>query len=58
MQQNINSQLCNDRDETINLIISEYSKLVPKSIRLDQTGWGKVIHWELRKKFKFNPMNK
>ena len=35
--------------------MSEYSKLVQ---RLDTTGVGKVIHWELCKKFKFDHTNK
>ena len=44
-----------DRDETINHIISECSKLSKKSIRLDM---GKVIHWELCQKFQFDRTNK
>ena len=39
MQENRNCRLCGDRDETINHIISECSKLEQKRIRLDTTGW-------------------
>ena len=38
MQQNSNFRLSGDRDETINNILSEGSKLV-QSIRLVITGW-------------------
>ena len=37
-QQNSKCSSCGDRDETINHIISEYSKLHRKSLRLDMTG--------------------
>ena len=40
-QQNSKCRLCGDRDETINHIISECSKLAQKSIRLDTTGGGR-----------------
>ena len=53
-QENSN-RLCGDRDKTINHIISECSK---KSTRLDTTGGGKAIHWELCKKLKFDPLTK
>ena len=33
-------RLCGDRDETINLIISECNKLA-QVIRLDTTGWAR-----------------
>ena len=53
-QQNSKCRLCGDRDETINHI-SECSKLAQK-VRHD---WiGKVIHWEMCKKFKFDHINK
>ena len=35
---NNNCRLCENREETMNLIISECSKLTQKSIRLDTTG--------------------
>ena len=38
-QQNRRCKLCGDRDETVDHIISKYSKLAQKSIRLDATGW-------------------
>ena len=44
-QQNSKCRLCSDRYETINHIISEF--------------WvGRVIHWEMCKKFKFDHANK
>ena len=46
-QQNSKCRLCGDRDETINHIKSECSKLAQKE----------VIHWEMRKKFKFDHAN-
>ena len=52
--------LCGDRNGTINHIISKYSKLVQKKrIILNTHDWvGKVIRWELCKKFKFYHTNK
>ena len=38
IQQNSKCQLCGDKDETINHIISKYSKLDKKSTRLDMIG--------------------
>ena len=38
MQQNSRCRLCGDRDETMNPIISESSKLAQKNIRLHTTG--------------------
>ena len=49
---------CGDRDETINHIISEWSKLVQKAYKTRQDWVGKVIHWELCKKLKFDHTNK
>ena len=57
-QRNSKCRLCGDRDETITHIISECSKLAQKSIGLDTTRLGKLIYWELCKKFKFDHMNK
>ena len=44
------------RDETINHIISECSKLALKEYKTRHNWVGKVIHWELCKKFKFDHM--
>ena len=51
-------RLCGDRNETINHIISECSKLAQKEYNTRHDWVGKVIHWELCKKFKFDHMNK
>ena len=54
-QQNSKCRLCGDRDETINHIISECSKLAEKT----RHDWvDNVIHWEMCKKFKFDHTNK
>ena len=57
-QQNSKCRLCGDRDETINYIISECSKLAQKEYKARHDWVGKVIHWEICKKFKFNHANK
>ena len=51
MQQNSKCRLCGDRDETINHIISECSKLAQKECEARHDWVGKVIHWEMCKKF-------
>ena len=56
-QQNSKCRLCGDRDETINHI-SECSKLAQKGYKTRHDCVGKVIHWEMCKKFKFNHTNK
>ena len=56
MQQNSKCRLCGDRDETINHIISKCSKLAQKEYRTRHDWVGKVIHWEMCKKF--DQMNK
>ena len=58
MQQNSKCRLCGDRDETINHIISECSKLAKKECKTRHDKVGKVIHWEMCKKFKFDNTNK
>ena len=58
MQQNSKYRLCDDRDKTINHIISECSKLAQKKYKVRHNWVGKVIHWELYKKMKFDHMNK
>ena len=53
-QQNSKCRLCDDRDETINHIISECSKLAQREYKARHDLVGKVIHWEMCKKFKFD----
>ena len=57
-QQNSKCRLCGDRDETINHIISECSKLAQREYNARRDSVGKVIHWEMCKKFKFDHTNK
>ena len=57
-QQNSKCRLCSDRDETINHIISKCSKLAQKEYKVRHDLVGKVIHWEMCKKFKFDHTNK
>ena len=57
-QQNSNCRLCGDRDETINHIINECSKLAQKENNTKHDWVGKVIHWEMCKKLKFDHTNK
>ena len=56
-QQNSKCRLCGDRDETINHIISECSKFARKEYKARQDWVGKVIHWEMFKKLKFEHTN-
>ena len=57
-QQNSKCWLCGDRDDTINQIISECSKLPQKEYKAWHDWVGKVIHREMCKKFKFDHVNK
>ena len=57
-QRNSKCRLCGDRDETINHIISESSKLAQKECKTRHDWVGKVIHWEMRNKFKSGHTNK
>ena len=57
-QQNSKCRLCSDRYETINHIISECSILAQKEFKARHDWVGKVIHWEMCKKFKFDHANK
>ena len=57
-QQISKCSLCGDRDETINHIISECRKLTQKEYKARHDWVGKVIHWEMYKKFKFDHANK
>ena len=52
-QQNSRCRLCGDRDETINPIISECSKLEQKEYKIRHDWVEKVIYRELCKEFKF-----
>ena len=53
-QQNSTCRLCGDRDETINHIISECSKLAQKEYKA-RHDW---VDWEMYRKFQFNHKNK
>ena len=53
-QQNSKCRLCEDRDETINHVINKCSNLVQKEYKTRHNMVGKVIHWEMYKKFKFH----
>ena len=57
-QQNGKCRLCGDGDETINHMISERSKLAQREYKTRHDWVGKVIHWEMCKKFKFDHTNK
>ena len=57
-QQNSKCRICGDGDETINHIISECSKLEQKEYKAKHDWVGKVIHWEMCKKFRFDHTNK
>ena len=57
MQQNSKCRLCSDRDETINHIISECSNFT-QEYKARHDWVGKVIYWEIRKKFQFDQANK
>ena len=50
--------LYDDRDETINHIINEYCKLALKEYKTRHDWVGKIMHWKLCKKFKFDHTNK
>ena len=57
-QQNSKCSLHGARDETINHIISECRTLAQKEYKTRHNWVGKVIHWEMCKKFKFDHTNK
>ena len=57
-KQNSRCRLCRDRDETVNHIISECSKLTQKEYKSRHDWVGKVIQWESRKKLEFDRSNK
>ena len=53
-QQNSKCRLCGDKYETVNHIVSKCSKLAQKEYKTMRDWLGKVIHWELDKKLKFD----
>ena len=57
-QQNCKCRLCGDIDKTIYHMISECSKLAQECYKTRHDRVGKVIHWEMYKKFKFDNTNK
>ena len=57
-QHNSKCRLRDDRDETINHIISECSKSAQREYKARHDWVGKVIHWEMCKKFQFDHTNK
>ena len=57
-QENSKCRLCGNCDEMINHIISKYSLLAQKDYKTRHYWVGKVIPWELYKKFKFDHMNR
>ena len=57
-QQNSKCRLCSDRDETINHIISECSKLAQKEYKARHDWFGRVIHREMCRKFQIDHTNK
>ena len=58
MQQNSKCRLCSDRDEAINHMISECSKLTQKEYEARHDWLVKMIYWEMGKKLKFDHANK
>ena len=57
-QQTSKCRICGDRDETINHIIIECSKLAQKEYKARHDWVGKVIHREMCRKFQFDHTNK
>ena len=56
-QQNIKCRLCCDREKTVNHIISKCSKLA-QEYKARHDWVGKLIHWEMCRKFQFDHTNK
>ena len=57
-QQNSKCRLCSDRDKTIYHIISECRTLAQKEYKTRHDWVGKVIVWDMCKKFRFDHTNK
>ena len=58
MEQNSKCRLCGNRDETVNAVICEFSKLAQKDNNIRHDMVEKVIHCELCKMLKFNHTTK
>ena len=58
MQQNSIYSIRGDQDENINHVISECSKLAQNEYKTRHDRVGKVIHWEMCQKFRFDLSNK
>ena len=58
MQRNSECRLCGKREETANHIINEYSKLALKENKTGRDMVGKIIHYELCKRLKFDHTHK
>ena len=56
--QNSKCRLCDDKGKTINHIINECGKLAHKEYKTRHDCVGKVINWEMCKKFKFDHTDK
>ena len=57
-QQNSLYNLCGDKYETVNYLMSEFSKLAQKEYKTRHDWVGKMIHEELCKKLKFDDTSK
>ena len=57
-KQNKKCRICVDRNETIDHIIRDDGKLAQTEYKTRHNLVGKVIHWEMYKKFKFDNTNK
>ena len=57
-QQIIKCMLCRVKDETVNHIISKYSKFKLKKYKTEHDWVGRVINWELCKRLKFDHTTK
>ena len=55
---NSKCRMCGKRDETVNHIVSECSKLAQREYKTRHDWVGKVIHWELCKKLNFHHATK
>ena len=58
MQENSRCRFCGDRDETIDHVISEFTKFALEEYKTRQDWEGQVIDKEFSKKYKFVHMNK
>ena len=58
MHQNSKNTLCRELDETINYKVIEYCKLSQKQHNTRHDRVGKVIHWEMCKRMKFDHTTK